>query len=173
MLIPEIHFQVEVPEDQLHLANIINVLSQAGFKADEHELSERFGLKLKYESPQISAPASFGMYSNEDEDAAHNLNLKQKYDAMGVAIRAGLLTATPDIEIQTRNELGLPEMSDDVKKSWEATGGMRQPITLKSAESEAVNDALKIDQNAMSAENPEEKNLSAAMENGSESQSIN
>lgn len=66
--IPEIHFQVEVPEDQLHLANIINVLSQAGFKADEHELSERFGLKLKYEVPIAPAPASFAMSAENPEE---------------------------------------------------------------------------------------------------------
>ena len=73
------------------------------------------------------------------------MSLKDKYVALGVAIRAGLLTATPEIEEQTRTELGLPAMSPEVKKAWEATGGIRQPITLKSAESEAVADALDVD----------------------------
>ena len=90
--------------------------------------------------------------------------LKQKYDAMGVAIRAGLLTATPEIEAQTRAELGLPEMSPEVRKAWEATGGIRQPITLKSAEADAVNDALNIDDNdkkdaVMGAEKPPAQSL--------------
>ena len=59
--VPELHFQVSVPEDQLHFANIVNVLSQAGFKADEHELSERFGMKLRYESPNTNSMQSFAM----------------------------------------------------------------------------------------------------------------
>ena len=72
------------------------------------------------------------------------LNLKSKYDAMGMAIRAGLLTATPEIESQVRAELGLPAMTDEVKLAWEATGGIRQPITLKSSESAAVKEALEM-----------------------------
>ena len=64
---------------------------------------------------------------------------------MGVAIRAGLLTATPEIEEQTRQELGLPPLPDAARRAWEATGGIRQPITLKAAESEAVNEALDVD----------------------------
>ena len=67
---------------------------------------------------------------------------------MGVAIRAGLLTATPEIEEQTRRELGLPPISDAVRKSWEATGGIRQPITLKTNESAAVETELDVDDKA-------------------------
>ena len=71
---------------------------------------------------------------------------------MGVAIRAGLLTATPEIEEQTRRELGLPPISDAVRKSWEATGGIRQPITLKTAEEAAVSEALDVDDRAAAAQ---------------------
>ncbi len=152
--VPRIHFKVEPPADLERIANMVNTLSQAGFKADPQELSERFGLKLRYEAPaqQFSLTGPTGPTSpTEDPDAAHNLNLKQKYDAMGVAIRAGLLTATPEIEEQTRAELGLPAMSPEVKKAWEATGGIRQPITLKNAESEAVAEALDVDENNVKA----------------------
>ena len=72
MAVPELHFQVSVPEDQLHFANSVNVLSQAGFKADEAELSERFGMKLRYESPSAGANTSFVMSAepkNENEFA--------------------------------------------------------------------------------------------------------
>ena len=167
--VPRLHFKVEPAEDQNQLAQVVNTLAQAGFKADPQELSERFGMKLRYEAPEQAfgqmgpaAPADL----EQDQDAAHNLNLKQKYDAMGVAIRAGLLTATPEIEAQTRKELNLPEMSEEVKKAWEATGGIRQPITLKTAEAEAVADALDVDENnkAMSAEPKKKDDLSAALE---------
>ena len=89
--------------------------------------------------------------SDADAENTKTLNLKQKYDAMGVAIRAGLLTATPEIEEQTRAELGLPPMTKEVKKAWEATGGIRQPITLKSTEEAAVSEALDVDDKAASA----------------------
>ena len=35
-------------------------------------------------------------------------------------------------------------MTDEVKRAWEATGGIRQPITLKSSESAAVEEALEM-----------------------------
>lgn len=139
--VPEIHFAVEPPEDQAGFASIVATLAGAGYKADPEEISARFGLRLTYEPPAQQPFGFNGMSPVEDA----TLNLKQKYDAMGVAIRAGLLTATPEIEAQTRAELGLPEMSPEVRKAWEATGGIRQPITLKSAEADAVNDALNID----------------------------
>lgn len=49
--VPRLHFKVEPTEDLAGFATVINTLSQAGFKADEAELSERFGLKLRYEAP--------------------------------------------------------------------------------------------------------------------------
>lgn len=147
--VPRIHFQVEPAEDQTQLATVVSTLSQGGFKADAAELSKRFSMKLRYEAPAAPGMAMDGFGQNgpqEDADAAHNLNLKQKYDAMGVAIRAGLLTATPEIEAQTRSELGLPVMTPEVRKAWEATGGIRQPITLKTAESAAVEEALNLEE---------------------------
>ena len=145
--VPELKFAVEPPENLGEFATVVNTLSQAGFKADAAELSERFGIKLRYEPPaqQTGIPGMFGEVPEPPAVTDETLNLKQKYDAMGVAIRAGLLTATPEIEEQTRRELGLPAMSPEVKKAWEATGGIRQPITLKNAESEAVNEALDVD----------------------------
>ena len=149
---PEIQFDVKPPEDQAGFASIVATLANAGYKADPAELSMRFGLNLTYEPPQT--PMGFGGLSSvptfEHEDAS-TLNLKQKYDAMGVAIRAGLLTATPEIESQTRSELGLPGMSPEAKAAWAATGGIRQPITLKSAEDD------KKDAVSMSAEKTVER----------------
>ena len=49
--VPKLHFKVEPAEDQAHLAQVVNTLAQAGFKADPQELSERFGMKLHYEAP--------------------------------------------------------------------------------------------------------------------------
>ena len=128
--VPKLHFKVEPADDQAHLAQVINTLSQAGFKADPAELSERFGMKLRYEAPE--QPFSLTGPTGQTEDIAGQVqNLKQKYDALGVAIRAGLLTPTQEIEAQTRSELGLPEMPEEVKKAWRETGGIRRPLTIK------------------------------------------
>lgn len=147
---PRIHFCTEQPEDTQALAQTLATLSAAGLEAaDVEEVSARIGVKLQ-RKPVQEVPSGFGMGPTappvtENADSIDTLNLKQKYDAMGVAIRAGLLTATPEIEAQTRAELGLPKMTPEVQKACEATGGIRQPITLKSAEADAVNDALNVD----------------------------
>ena len=146
---PRIAFDVAPPEDKEKNANTLKTLYEAGFEADEQEVGERFGWKLKRRAQEGNGlPAAEPGDPEEAANAARTLNLKQKYDAMGVAIRAGLLTATPEIEAQTRAELGLPEMTEEVRKAWEATGGIRQPITLKTNESAAVEEALSVDDNA-------------------------
>lgn len=175
--VPKFHFKVEPPEDEkatadknLVKAQTIQTLAGAGYKADAAAVSKMFGLPLTYEPVAQQAGMAFGQFgqderssaqTQEDADAARNLNLKQKYDAMGVAIRAGLLTATPEIEAQTRTELGLPAMTPEVQKAWEATGGIRQPITLKTTESAAVEDALNIEEEDSGKIKQDAKTLSA------------
>lgn len=140
---PRLVFVTDPPEDVERAANVIKTMYDAGWEADQEEVSARLGFKFTRR-----ADDQFGQIPTGDPvegEDAHTLNLKQKYDAMGVAIRAGLLTATPEIEAQTRAELGLPAMSPEVRKAWEATGGIRQPITLKTAEAAAVSEALDVD----------------------------
>lgn len=73
-------------------------------------------------------------------------SLRDKSESIGAMIRAGVLTATPDIEAVLRQEAGLPAMSAKLLESWDATGNIRQPITLKEAESAAVDEALGVDE---------------------------
>ena len=59
---PELRFAVEPTENLGEFATVVNTLSQAGFKADADELSERFGIKLRYEplaAPGIGMPGAF------------------------------------------------------------------------------------------------------------------
>ena len=49
--VPRLHFKVEPAVDQGRLAEVVHTLARAGFKADPQELSERFGMKLRYEGP--------------------------------------------------------------------------------------------------------------------------
>ena len=147
---PKLVIDCVPPEDKEKNANTLKTLFEAGFEADAQEVSERFGWNLARRTDGNGQIGQTGP-KTADAESAKTLNLKQKYDAMGVAIRAGLLTATPEIEAQTRAELGLPAMTDEVKKAWAATGGIRQPITLKTAEEAAVSEALDVDDRAASA----------------------
>ena len=141
---PHLVLECEAPEDVEKRANVLKTLYEAGFEADAEEVSEAFGWKLTKKAQDQTGPT--GQTSQTGDSAVQTMSLKDKYVALGVAIRAGLLTATPEIEAQTRAELGLPAMSPEVRKAWGATGGIRQPITLKSAEAEAVSDALDVNE---------------------------
>ena len=57
-------------------------------------------------------------------------SLKAKFDAYGVAVRAGAITPAEDDEIQFRKEAALPTMSPAVKGAWKEDKGFRRPITL-------------------------------------------
>ena len=57
---------------------------------------------------------------------------KEKLDAIGVAVRAGVITPTINDESSVRNLLSLPEMSEDVVTEWEKNP-IRSPITLTNA----------------------------------------
>ena len=148
---PKLVIDCVPPEDKEKNANTLKTLYEAGFEADPQEVSERFGWNLARRTDGNGQFGQLGQIPTGPMEEDATLNLKQKYDAMGVAIRAGLLTATPEIEEQIRAELGLPAMTDEVKKTWAATGGIRQPITLKTAEEAAVSEALDVDDRAASA----------------------
>ena len=55
------------------LASIVGTLSQAGYKADEKELSDRFGLKLRYEPP-AAVPAMGNSFSMSAEPPTNALS---------------------------------------------------------------------------------------------------
>ena len=64
---PRFVIDCAAPEDKLAAAQMINTLSQAGFKADPQELSERFGMKLHYEAPAAPS-AGFGLGMSDRSD---------------------------------------------------------------------------------------------------------
>ncbi|MDD4817109.1 MAG: DUF935 family protein [Victivallaceae bacterium] len=63
----------------------------------------------------------------------HNQALQSRYEAMGIAVRAGVLTPTAEIESDVRRELKLPEMSGAAAAAWDDSKGVRLPVTLQSA----------------------------------------
>jgi len=68
-----------------------------------------------------------------DESANERMkfdNLKAKFDAYGVAVRAGAITPAEVDEDAFRKEAGLPIMSPAVRGAWKEDKGYRRPITL-------------------------------------------
>ena len=57
-------------------------------------------------------------------------------EAVGVAVRAGVLTPSLDDEIYIRKYFGLPDVNADVIADWKKTEGARSPITIAAAEAD-------------------------------------
>ena len=62
----------------------------------------------------------------------NQLDVKQMMDAYGVGVRGGTITPQQSDENHFRGLLGLPPVEQPVLDAWEADGGARRPITLKS-----------------------------------------
>ena len=89
--VPAVHFKVERPEDLTMLSGVIGTLSAAGYKADPAELSERFGLKLRYEPPVQPVMQSPGFaFSGE--------KTPQKHSALSNALEEWLGPLADDLE---------------------------------------------------------------------------
>lgn len=63
--------------------------------------------------------------------------LRAFVEAVGVAVRAGVLTPSVDDEVFVREYFGLPAMNADVIADWKKTEGARSPITIAAAEADA------------------------------------
>lgn len=63
--------------------------------------------------------------------------LRQYCEALGIAVRAGVLTPSVDDEEYVRKFFDLPPMNAEVLADWKKTGGARSPITI-AAEQEAA-----------------------------------
>ncbi len=84
-------------------------------------------------APSVSAPEfEIDCVPPEDEQKKYDA-MKSRFDAAGVAIRAGILTATKDVEESVRKILELPEIPPEATASWAKTDGIRLPITLQQA----------------------------------------
>ena len=95
------------------------------------------------ESAAVAVEAAEGGEPNENDNEKLKFeSLKAKFDAYGVAVRAGAITPAKEDEIDFRKEAGLPSMPQAVTGAWEEDEGFRRPITLLSkAEADAGFDA--------------------------------
>lgn len=67
---------------------------------------------------------------------------RARIDAMGVAVRAGSLTPSPELESQVRAILGLDVMPASVKAAWAADKNIRLPITVKAGDAAQADPAF-------------------------------
>lgn len=87
-----------------------------------------------------AAPVPRLKYNSEPPEDITKLYeaMKSRFDAMGVAIRAGILTATAADEEKVREILELPDMPAEAAAEWKRLRGVRLPITLQKAEDAAA-----------------------------------
>lgn len=134
--VPTLAIETSQPEDSANLATTVKTLHEAGYETDPVEVSRRVGFAVKRpaaDSPPTPepAPGAADPPPAGAGDEARFRAAKLKCEAIGIAIRAGILTPEAGLEAMIRGELGLPEMQEVVRSAWDASGGIRQPITLK------------------------------------------
>jgi len=105
-------------------------LLEADCKAIEATMTRLLALWTRWNG---GPPLRFAMQYEPPEDGkAAAEEQKARYDAMGSAITAGVLTPTSDIEASVREKLGLPPMPPEAVAYWKSTQGVRRPTTLQS-----------------------------------------
>ena len=107
---------------------IAQIQDEFGVQIDERELV----MFTPNDQAQASMPQGVETPEHDDDDSIKFENLKAKFDAYGVAVRAGAITPSIDDEVTFRDQGGLPSMSDAVKGAWSEDKGFRRPITIVS-----------------------------------------
>ena len=101
----------------------------AGVEIEEREMAM---LTPNEMGEQGNTPDMEGDESEDETNMASFETLKAKFDAYGVAVRAGAITPAMEDEVEFRSEAGLPAMPAAVKGAWKEDKGFRRPITLVS-----------------------------------------
>lgn len=94
-------------------------LEKNGYKLD--------GLEYRYVGYNTNSIGD----TSKNEDIA---DIKAKFDAYGVGVRAGAITPQRDDEEVFRQSLGIPNIGKEAEKAWKDDEGVRRPITLKMKE---------------------------------------
>lgn len=104
----------------------------------------------------VDMDSSRSMNDSDDEDgdqmddSPNYDQLKSRFDAYGVAVRAGAITPSALDEEAFRREANLPPMNAPIQRAWQEDGGFRRPITLLQKAASAV--GLGPQQNAINQE---------------------
>lgn len=103
---------------------------------DAEELAEEFGITIQEAIPYVvkkfpnPVTTVGGGGSIADDKASEIAAVKSKADAIGVGVRAGIITPQESDESELRKQLGMAPISPAAKKAWDEDGGVRRPITL-------------------------------------------
>ena len=144
---PIFRFRLKSTAELKEMAEIVKLMSDAGYELSDEDLNSRFGMRVIKKTEEVAVS------SNDDGDAQAKSerlrfeSLKAKFDSYGVGVRAGSITPQTIDEEEFRKESGLPPMSASARSNWEESDGVRRPTTLKSPveveegnETEAVTD---------------------------------
>lgn len=74
--------------------------------------------------------------ASSSTDGNEDANRKALVDAIGVAVRSGLLTPAQEVEEHVRVAFGMPPISDAVKQAWKDSP-TRRPVTIAGPEGSA------------------------------------
>jgi len=103
--VPVVGFECAPPEDLQAFATIVKTLSDAGFEADEAEMSERFGLKLKRKAPpppppEFNAKDANGAKGASGQDLEPGTRNQEpaEGDAAALAADSGSGTGVPPVD---------------------------------------------------------------------------
>ncbi len=129
--------------------------------AEFHEMAAERGLVLDVGSTALAnnpaaIEAGSGGAAATDDPAARDQGpvdfeeTRKKFDAYGIGVRSGAITPQITDEEKFREQAGLPELSEEVRKAWTSDGGVRRPVTIKSR------DAFNAEQEGLASEGQEE-----------------
>lgn len=115
----------------------IKIAVDNGFMSHRQAVSQ-VGYNLHEVNRQNSAdgftPSAFKVETVMESGRNPALDMIDDY---GIAVRAGLITPQLEDEIAMRKALGLPDVSDAVRETWNAIGGTKTPITLSKPQDSA------------------------------------
>ena len=104
---------------------------QAKCQALGLDVTQVFPNSLRTPSPSSTASdeAEDEEDTTEADSAEFDMQAKEKLDAVGAAVRAGVITPSAEVEKSIRSMLALPEMGEAVMSEWQ-DNPTRSPITL-------------------------------------------
>jgi len=104
---------------------------QAKCQALGLDVTQVFPNSLRTPSPSASAidETTDEEDTTEADSAEFDMQAKEKLDAVGAAVRAGVITPSAEVEKSIRSMLALPEMGEAVVSEWQ-DNPTRSPITL-------------------------------------------
>ena len=99
--------------------------------------------------------------SSQNNDATpldSGMTVRERIDALGIAVRSGLISPSAEVEQALREELNLPDFSTDVADNW-GNEPVRRPVTLSSVNAQEINeeDGADIDETATQSESEDEQ----------------